>query len=113
MLCNLDHQRAGTMKALLITPQSQSVEQVDINDPGDIEELIGFDTIESDAVGEGGDCIFFDEECFLRGTSGRFQVDTLVPISGKAVVVGSPDEGATLSDVSMSADELRDRIKYL
>ena len=101
------------MKALLITPDSQSIEQVDIADLDDIKVLIGFDTIDSDAVGEGGDRIYFDEECFLKGSSGRFQVDTLVPISGKAVLVGSPDEGAALTDVSMSADELMGRIRYL
>ena len=100
------------MKALLITPESRSIEQVDIGDLDDIKELIGFDTIESDPVGEEGDRIFFDEECFLKGSTGRFQVDTLVPISGKAVLVGSPDEGVTLSDVAMSVDELLGRITY-
>lgn len=101
------------MKALLITPDSQSIDEVDISDLDDIKALVGFDTIESDAVGDAGDRIYFDEECFLRGTTGRFQVDKLIPISGKAVIVGSADEGATLRDVVMGADDLRSRIKYL
>lgn len=101
------------MKALLITPESQSIEMVNINGREDITRLIGFDTIESDAVGTAGDRLYFDEECFLRGTSGRFQIDSVIPVSGRAVIVGTSDEGATLRDVVTDVDSLRRRIKYL
>jgi hypothetical protein len=75
--------------------------------------LIGYDTIESDAVGEEGDRLYFDEECFPRGSKGRFQIDRLIPVSGKGVVFGTADEGAVLRDVATDAAELRGRIKYL
>ncbi len=77
------------MKAILIDPADRSLAVVDVGGREDIARLIGFDTIESDAVGTGGDRLHFDEECFLRGTGGRFQVDSLVPISGRAVVTGA------------------------
>ena len=101
------------MKALLITPESQSIEMVNINGREDITRLIGFDTIESDAVGTAGDRLYFDEECFLRGTGGRFQIDSVIPVSGRAVIVGTTDEGSTLRDVATDLDNLRRRIKYL
>ena len=101
------------MKAILITPETQTIEVVDVVDHSDIEKLIGFDTITSDEVGSLGDRLYFDEECFLRGTVGRFRVDTLVPISGKGVIVGSGDDGTTLKDLADDVDDLRSRIKYL
>ncbi len=101
------------MKALLINGERQSIEPIEIAGREDIARLVGFDTIESDAVGTAGDRLYFDEECFLRGTGGRFQIDRIIPVSGKAIVVGSADEGATLRDVTTDIDSLRARIKYL
>jgi hypothetical protein len=79
----------------------------------DIAALIGYDTIESDAIGSQGDRLYFDEECFIRGTEGRFQIDKVIPVAGKGVIVGVADDGVTLRDVSTDLDELRARIKYL
>ena len=101
------------MKAFLITPENRSIEAIDIKGREDIAKLIGFDTIESDAVGTAGDRLYFDEECFLRGTSGRFQIDSVIPVSGRAVVVGTADGGSTLRDVAIDIVSLRRRINYL
>jgi len=101
------------MKALLINPETRSIESIDIGSHADLASLIGYDTIESDAVGTAGDRLYFDEECFLRGTTGRFQIDTLVPVSGRAVIVGTADDGATLRDVATDIEDVRSRIKYL
>ena len=101
------------MKAFLIDPENKSIEAVDVASRDDIVGLIGFDTIESDAVGTSGDRLYFDEECFLRGTSKRFQVDKIIPVSGKAVVVGMADDGTTLVDAQTDIDDLRSRTKYL
>ncbi len=101
------------MKAFLINPENRFIEAIDVADRAAIAKLIGFDTIESDAVGTAGDRLFFDEECFLRGTKGRFQIDGVIPVSGKAVLVGTADEGMTLRDVATDIDSRRSRIKYL
>jgi hypothetical protein len=101
------------MKALLINPEKQSLEPIDIQSREDIVKLIGYDTIDSDAVGTAGDRLYFDEECFLRGSSGRFQIDNVIPVSGRAVLIGSADEGRTLRDVATDIDSLRSRLKYL
>ena len=76
-------------------------------------KLIGYDTIESDAVGKQGDRLFFDEEYFLRGSSGRFQIDTVIPVSGKGVLVGASEDGTQLHDVVTGLDDLQGRLKYL
>jgi hypothetical protein len=101
------------MKALLINPESRSIEPIEVGSHADLARLIGYDTIESDAVGTAGDRLYFDEECFLRGTTGRFQIDTIIPVSGRAVIVGTADGGATLRDVATDIDDVRSRIKYL
>jgi hypothetical protein len=101
------------MKAILIDPENRSIESVDIIDRSDIVRLVGYDTLESDAVGTAGDRLYFDEECFLRGTTGRFQIDTIIPVSGKGVVVGTAEDGSTLRDAVTAIDTLRSRIKYL
>jgi len=101
------------MRALLIDAESQSIEEVDITGPDDISGLVGFDTIESDAVGTQGDRLYFDEECFLRQSSGRFQIDTVIPVAGRGVIVGTLDDGATLRDAVTDIDDLRGRIRYL
>ena len=39
------------MKALLITPESRTIDVIDISEHKDIAKLIGFDTITSDEIG--------------------------------------------------------------
>ena len=101
------------MKAILISGEKRSIEAIDIDSREAIANLIGFDTIESEAVGADGYRLYFDEECFLRGSGGRFQVDNLIPISGKAVIVGTTGDGTVLGDLGMDLESLRGRIKYL
>ena len=101
------------MKAILITPDNHTLSAVDVGGLDDIARLVGYATIESDAVGKDGDRLYFDEECFLRGAIGRFQLDNLIPISGKAVLVGASAEGSALHDVKLDIEALRGRINYL
>jgi hypothetical protein len=100
------------MKAYLINPEQQSIEPVEIAGLDDIKSLVGFDTLESDAIGSGGDRLYFDEECFLRGASGRFQIDTVIPVSGRGVIVGTVRGGEALSDVATEIDDLRHRTRF-
>lgn len=101
------------MKALLLIPDTQSIEAIDITGVDDIIKLIGFDSVTSDQIDPEGDRLYFDEDCFLRGTSGRFQIDTVIPVSGKGIIIGSTDGGITLKDVVSDIDSIKSRIKYL
>lgn len=100
------------MRALLIDPEQQTIEVIDIAGKEEIARIIGFDTLESDAIGDQGDRLFFDEECFLRRTEGRFQVDTVIPVAGKGVIVGTAGGGDQLSDALTDIEALRGRTKF-
>ena len=104
---------ATPMKALLINPEARSIEAVEVGGLDDIVRLIGHETVISDEIGPEGDRLFFDEECFLRGTQGRFQVDSVVPVSGIGVVVGASGADSSLRDVVSDARSLEQRLKYL
>ena len=99
------------MKAVLIKPSEQTIETTEISSQADIEKLVGFDTVISDQIDNNGDQLFFDEECFLRGTEGRFQIDKLIPVSGVGIIVGSKDDGS-LSDIVTDIENIRSRIKF-
>jgi hypothetical protein len=103
------------MRAILITPETQSIEAIQVSSRDEIPDLIGFDTIESDEVGDADDRLYFDEECFIRGDAvkGRFQIDSLIPIAGKGVILGSTKDGAELDDATTDIDDLKNRIKFL
>ena len=99
-------------KAFLISPGDKSIEPIELSDLKEVAALVGFDTIESDDIGNGVDRLFFDEECFIRGASGRFQIDKLIPVAGKGVVVGVSADGVTLTDASVDRDELLNRTRF-
>jgi len=104
------------MKAFLIDPAARRIEAVDFDGSHDgLRKLIGFDTIDSDEIDANGDRLFFDEECFLRAVpgAGRFQLDSLAPVAGKGVVVGSRAEGSALADPVIGAEALGARIRFV
>jgi hypothetical protein len=101
------------MKAFLITADTRTVEEIAIASLDDIKTCVGFDTIISDPVGTQGDRLFFDEECFLPGSPGRFKIDAMVPVAGRGVVIGASEDGSALSDVQTGIADLRARITYL
>ena len=101
------------MKAILIDSQARSVEGVEITGKDDIENFIGYDTLTSDELDDSGDRLFLDEECFIRGASGRFQIDRLAPVSGRAVITGSVGAGGVQADVSTTPEKIAERITWL
>ena len=101
------------MNAILIDPIKKTIESIVITNLADVARVIGYDTLESDEVGTDGDRIYFDENCFIRGTEGRFKIGSLVPLAGKGVLVGTKDDSETLIDVAIKMDDLRELIAYL
>lgn len=103
------------MKVLLIDPFKQNIEHLEITGKlADIRAAIGFDTIESDEIGDDDDRLFFDEECFIRKQPhpGRFRLDRLPPVAGRAVVVGGGPDEATLREPSISLHALQARVTF-
>ena len=99
------------MQAVVINGKEQSIEKADIVSIDTIIERVGYDSVLADEL-DSTNRIYFDEDCFVRGTEGRFQIDTLPPIAGVAVIMGSGETGA-LADVSLSVDEIRERVSFL
>ncbi|MEZ5488768.1 MAG: hypothetical protein R3F50_00415 [Gammaproteobacteria bacterium] len=99
------------MQALVINGKEQSIEVAEISSMDAIIDKVGFDSVLADEL-DSTNRIYFDEDCFLRGTEGRFQIDTLPPIAGVAVIVGSSATGV-LADVNLTLAEVRERIRFL
>ncbi len=101
------------MKAYLIKPIAKEITLVDVSNLEDIASLVGFDSIHFDEISGTEDKIYFDEDCFIRGTEGRFKIDSLIPIAGNAVVLSVSGESNELADVKCSLSDLEKRITYL
>jgi hypothetical protein len=97
------------MKAFLIDPEARSIAPIELENLEQLPDLIGYPTLESDSLGD-GDKLYFDEECFIRGADGRFQIDKLIPVAGKGVVVGERD--GEPADVQLSLEALQQRTVF-
>jgi hypothetical protein len=104
------------MKAFLIDPATRGISPIDLVDGlDDVRRAIGYATVDSDEIDDNGDRLFFDEECFIRAIpgAGRFRVDNLAPVAGKAVIVGSTAGGTQLADAHVDATALARRVTFL
>ena len=98
------------MKALLVDGLAQSLSELDISGEKDLELVLGVESVVADSL-DSEHQIFFDENCFIKQTNGRFQIDTLPPISGKAVLARVVDGDFT--DVTLGLDQIESRVKFL
>ncbi len=102
-------------RAYFINPDCSSIEEVNL-DQGlpSIKSLIGQDSIDSDEVGREGDLLFFDEACFIRAKpeTKRFKLDTLPPVAGSGVFVGSAGGPESLKDPSVTLEALKARVVF-
>lgn len=104
------------MHAFFINAHAKEITAVALDEGlASIRRLIGFDSVDSDEIDSNGDRLFFDEACFIREQKGaaRFRLDTLPPVSGSGVVVGSRNDGAELVDVQVSLAALQKRVQFL
>ena len=104
------------MKAIKIQPDTQNIEFIEVNNLDDIVNQIGFDSVISDDLSINGEQLYFDEDCFLRGTKGRFQIDKLIPVSGIGIVIGTLDDdksNSSMCDAKSSLEDIRKRINFL
>lgn len=98
------------MKALLINGPTQSLSELDIGEVKDLELVLGAESVVSDSL-DAEHQIFFDEDCFIKQVCGRFQIDALAPIAGKAVLARLVD--GDLSGVTLGLDQFKSRVKFL
>jgi len=103
------------MKAFVIDPVARTIEPVDVAGGLDgVRKLIGFATVDSDEIDDNGDRLFFDEECFIRNAPGapRFRLDSLAPVAGKGVVIGSSAQGKELADAVIGLQAVQRRVTF-
>lgn len=98
------------MRAILINGAGKTVSEIEITSRAELEAVIGQASIIVDDIA-GDNAVYFDEDCFLRGSEGRFVVDTLPPIAGNAVVMGRAD-GSQLLATDLTLEELQGRVKF-
>lgn len=99
-------------KAFLINGAEKSISPIEFDADEAMAELIGYESVIADPLdGEGDNKVFFDEDCFIRGHEGRFQIDTLPPISGIAVVMAGSDTNPQDSSLDLAA--ITARLKWL
>lgn len=104
------------MKYFVINPAEKRVTAHDpVEGLAGIRKLIGFDSVDSDEINNAGDRLFFDESCFLRDNpaAGRFQLDTLAPVAGIGVIVGTEQSAGVFGTPSVSLEAIQGRVKFL
>ena len=102
------------MKAFLIDPLAKQIKEVQVSGREDeLRNLVEAKSVEYDDISRTTDRLCFDEDCFIAQKPGRFQLDTLAPVAGKAMVIGSMGPSGVLLDASMSLVELEARVRFI
>ena len=102
------------MKAFLIDPLAKTISEVQVSgQENELRSLVEAKSIEYDDISRTLDRLCFDEDCFITQKPGRFQLDTLAPVAGKALVIGSANPGGGTHDATISLSELESRIKFI
>jgi hypothetical protein len=102
------------MKAFLIDPVTQRIELIECSEqPAEWAQRIGAKAVEFDDISKTTDRLCFDEDCFITQKPGRFQLDTLAPVAGSAMIVGAQAADGTVAEPAMTIDEIRARVRFL
>lgn len=104
------------MRAYLIDPSQQKISVIDIpSGESDLPGLIGQPSIGFDEIDDNGDRLYFDEACFIneKPGAGRFKLDNLPPVAGKAVVMGWKTAANQAADVIVGEQALAARVKFI
>jgi hypothetical protein len=103
------------MIAYLINPAASSITQIELSSYRLIGRIVG-GYIESAARWDTGDCIYVDEEGFLKPQEHYFRLADRPdqPFAGVGVMVGPErEEGDTCYPPVMTLDQLKSRVTFL
>jgi hypothetical protein len=104
------------MQCFVIDPATKTITAQPLTEGmAQIRALIGFDSVDSDEVRNSTDRLFFDESCFLRDNpaAGRFQLDTLAPVAGIGIIVGTAQSENEFQSPSLTLEALQSRVRFL
>lgn len=104
------------MKAYLIDPTSKEIRSVELTEGvTQIASMLGAKSVDFDEIDDGGDRLYFDEDCFIKAKPGdaRFKVDNLAPVSGCGLIAGTESPNGVLQSAANGIDQLAKRVQFL
>lgn len=110
------------MNVFLIDPSARAIRSVELTEGTQgtqsiqaIAHLIGAKNVDFDEIDDGGDRLYFDEDCFIKAKPGdaRFKVDNLAPVSGAGLICGTATPAGGLQPASNTAESLAKRVQFL
>jgi catechol 2,3-dioxygenase-like lactoylglutathione lyase family enzyme len=104
------------MRAILIDPEARALTEIDIDDTLEAYyDVLGCELVEAVPLPHVSDVMYVDEEGHMRQVAEQhyFSIDDLsAPIVGKALVVGTADNGDT-TEPTIDIDYLEQRVHWL
>jgi len=104
------------MNVYLIDPAKREIIALELTEGAQqIAATLEAKSIDFDEIDDGGDRLYFDEDCFIKAQPGdaRFKVDNLAPVSGKGVICGTTNPSGVHLPVNNSLENLVKRVKFL
>ena len=104
------------MNAYLIDPATREIRSIELTEGiSQIATLLGAKSVDFDEIDDGGDRLYFDEDCFIKAKpgDGRFKVDNLAPVSGSGLICGSADANGALQTMKNDLESLTRRVQFL
>ncbi|MDN3988547.1 hypothetical protein [Zwartia vadi] len=104
------------MNAYLIDPSSREITKIELTDGAQqIASLLGAKSVDFDEIDDGGDRLYFDEDCFIKAKPGdaRFKVDNLAPVSGAGIICGAESPNGVLQPVRTDLATLNKRLQFI
>jgi hypothetical protein len=104
------------MNAYLIDPSTREIRRVELSHGAtEIASLLEAKSVDFDEIDEGGDRLYFDEDCFIKAQPGdaRFKVDNLAPVSGAGLICGTESPNGVLQAAQNDLDKIEKRVQFL
>lgn len=99
-------------KAVFFNASTGKFSDVTYEGLDDIYEMIGCSLVEVALRLGTGDCVFVDEEGWIKEPAHVFHMQGSGPFAGHAVIVGPADEEGNTLDVTRSAKEFEEELEF-
>lgn len=104
------------MNAYIIDPAARAIRSIELAEgESQIATVLGAKSVDFDEIDDGGDRLYFDENCFIKAKPGdaRFKVDNLAPVSGAGLICGPTASNGALQPTKNDLESLTRRVQFL
>jgi hypothetical protein len=103
------------MKTILIDPKARTIVEAVFNGGLDsIYKLIEARPFDAVRINSAGDCLYVDDEGLMRSNQSFFAWSGFPqPIAGRAILVGTDDEGESISPVGETLASVKRKVRFL